>query len=76
MSAKYVEGQLNDPVQVTMTGSLQFSSKGLKLIAYLSFGAEMDVSSSVLFPLNGGKVFLRCRVRPGTFILFVLQFSS
>lgn len=60
LPAKYVEGQLNAPVQVSHT-SLISDQKDKYLRNY--FETEMDLPCTFLFPLDGRPILLRCRVR-------------
>lgn len=57
---KYVEGQLNDPVQVSQSIDCQVTIRFMMAIR-----SAMDFSSSILLLIDGGQIHLRRRVRFG-----------
>lgn len=57
---KYVEGQLNDPVQVSQSIDCQVTIRFMMAIR-----SAMDFSSSILLLVDGRQIHLRRRVRFG-----------
>ncbi len=74
--SKYVEGQVNDPVQVECCVflikispfvSFYWFASIINISPFLDIIVDMDLSGSILFPFYGGQVLLRRRIRYGMF---------